>query len=63
VVTGGLEVGVAVMRQKGGSPVLRPLALASVTLLTPALVSAETTKFRIEEATLEDIQTAIRGAD
>jgi hypothetical protein len=43
--------------------VLRPLALASVTLLTPALVSAETTKFRTEEATIEDIQTAIRGAD
>jgi len=40
--------------------VLRQLALASVTLLTPALVSAETTKFRIEEATIEDIQAAIR---
>jgi Asp-tRNA(Asn)/Glu-tRNA(Gln) amidotransferase A subunit family amidase len=48
------------MRRKGGSPVLRQLALASVTLLTPALVSAETTKFRIEEATIEDIQAAIR---
>ena len=39
---------------------LRQLALASVTLLAPALASAETTKFRIEEATIEDIQAAIR---
>ena len=39
---------------------LRQLALASVTVLTPALASAEATKFRIEEATIEDIQAAIR---
>jgi amidase len=39
--------------------VLRQLALASLILLTPSLVSAQTTKFRIEEATIEDIQTAI----
>jgi amidase len=39
--------------------VLRQLALASLILLTPSLVSAQTAKFRIEEATIEDIQTAI----
>jgi amidase len=39
--------------------VLRQLALASFILLTPSLVSAETAKFRIEEATIEDIQAAI----
>jgi amidase len=38
---------------------LRQLALASFILLAPSLVSAETTKFRIEEATIEDIQAAI----
>ena len=37
----------------------RQLALASVTLLAPALASAQTAKFRIEEATIEDIQAAI----
>jgi amidase len=39
--------------------VLRQLALASFIVLTPSLVSAQTAKFRIEEATIEDIQTAI----
>jgi amidase len=39
--------------------VLGRLALASLMLLTPSLVSAQTAKFRIEEATIEDIQTAI----
>ena len=38
---------------------LRQLALASLILLTPPLVSAQTAKFRIEEATIEDIQAAI----
>lgn len=38
---------------------LRELALASFILLTPPLVSAQTAKFRIEEATIEDIQAAI----
>lgn len=38
---------------------LRQLALASFILLTPSLVPAQTAKFRIEEATIEDIQTAI----
>jgi Asp-tRNA(Asn)/Glu-tRNA(Gln) amidotransferase A subunit family amidase len=47
------------MQKKGGSPVLRQLAIASFILLTPSLVSAQTEKFRIEEATIEDIQTAI----
>src|SRR5246127_3153765 len=47
------------MQRKGGSPVLRQLALASFILLTPSLVPAQTAKFRIEEATIEDIQTAI----
>jgi len=39
--------------------VLRHLALASFILLAPALASAQTTKFRIEEATIEDVQAAI----
>jgi amidase len=39
--------------------VLRQLALASFILLTPTLASAQTAKFRIEEATIEDIQAAI----
>jgi amidase len=39
--------------------VLRQLALASFILLAPSLVSAQTAKFRIEEATIEDVQTAI----
>jgi amidase len=39
--------------------VLRQLALASFILLTPSPVSAQPAKFRIEEATIEDIQTAI----
>ncbi len=38
---------------------LRQLALASFILLTPPLASAQTAKFRIEEATIEDIQAAI----
>ena len=41
---------------------LRKLALASLAsfiLLTPALVTAHTASFRIEEATIEDIQGAI----
>ena len=38
---------------------LRQLALASFILLTPTLASAQTAKFRIEEATIEDIQAAI----
>jgi len=41
------------------SHVLRHLALASFILLAPALASAQTTKFRIEEATIEDVQAAI----
>jgi amidase len=39
--------------------VFRQLALASFILLTPSLASAQTTKFPIEEATIEDIQAAI----
>jgi Asp-tRNA(Asn)/Glu-tRNA(Gln) amidotransferase A subunit family amidase len=38
---------------------LRQLALASFILLTPPLVSAQTAKFQIEEATIEDLQAAI----
>ncbi len=38
---------------------LRQLALASFILLAPSWVSADTTKFPIEEATIEDIQAAI----
>jgi len=39
--------------------VLRQLALASFILLTPSIVSAQTANFHIEEATIEDIQTAV----
>jgi Asp-tRNA(Asn)/Glu-tRNA(Gln) amidotransferase A subunit family amidase len=38
---------------------LRQLAFASFILLTPSLASAQTEKFQIEEATIEDIQAAI----
>src|SRR5258706_5708107 len=38
---------------------LRHLVLASFILLTPTLASAQTAKFRIEEATIEDIQAAL----
>src|SRR5712692_1829011 len=44
---------------KGGRAALRQLALASFILLTPSLVSAQTAKFQVEEATIEDIQAAI----
>ncbi len=37
----------------------RQLAVASLILLAPSLVSAQTATFRIEEATIEDIQAAI----
>jgi amidase len=43
--------------------VLRQLAFASFILLTPTLVSAQTGKFRIEEATIEDIQAAMLRGD
>jgi amidase len=39
--------------------VLRQLAFASFILLTPALASAQSAKFPIEEATIEDVQAAI----
>src|SRR5438067_821647 len=42
---------------------LRQLALASFILLTPSLVSAQTAKFQVEEATIEDIQAAILRGD
>src|SRR5438876_6748206 len=38
---------------------LRHLVVASFILLVPELASAQTAKFRIEEATIEDIQSAI----
>ena len=38
---------------------LRHLVVASLILLLPGLASAQTAKFRIEEATIEDIQSAI----
>src|SRR5215475_12191344 len=38
---------------------LRQLALASFIFFTPSLASAQTAKFQIEEATIEDIQAAI----
>src|SRR5499427_110461 len=46
-------------KRKGGRPMLRQLALASLLLLTPSLVSAQDPKFQIEETTIEDIQAAI----
>jgi amidase len=54
-----LKIEKPVMQRKGGRPVLRQLALASFILLTPPLVSAQAAEFRIEEATIEDIQAAI----
>src|SRR6266851_366788 len=51
------------MQRKEGSPVLRQLALASFILLTPRLASAQTAEFRIEEATIEDIQAAIQRGE
>src|SRR5258708_79400 len=42
---------------------LRQLAFASFVLLTPSLASAQTAKFRIEEATIEDIQAAIQRGE
>src|SRR5262245_55700641 len=51
--------GVIVMKRKGGSPMLRLLALASFLLLAPSLGSAQTARFQIEETTIEDIQAAI----
>jgi Asp-tRNA(Asn)/Glu-tRNA(Gln) amidotransferase A subunit family amidase len=47
------------MQGKGGRPVLRQLALAAFISLTPSMVSAQTANFHIEEATIEDIQTAV----
>src|SRR5215475_183797 len=47
------------MKRKGGSRMLRQFALASFVLLAPSLASAQPAKFRIEEATIEDIQSAI----
>src|SRR5438046_4746823 len=38
---------------------LRHLVVASLIVLVPGLASAQTAKFRIEEATIEDIQSAI----
>jgi len=40
--------------------VLRRLAFASLILLAPSLASAQTTRFQIEEATIESIQAAIQ---
>src|SRR5215470_14476868 len=54
---------VPVMQRKGGRPMLRQLAFASFILLTPSLVSAQTAKFKIEEATIEDIQAAIQRGE
>src|SRR5258708_6616422 len=42
---------------------LRQLAFASFILLTPSLACAQTAKFRIEEATIEDIQAAIQRGE
>ena len=42
---------------------LRQLALASFILLAPSVGSAETSKFRIEEATIEAIQAAIQRGE
>jgi len=42
---------------------LRQLAFASFIFLTPSLASAQTAKFQIEEATIEDIQAAIQRGE
>jgi amidase len=42
---------------------LRQLAFATFIALTPQLLSAQTAKFQIEEATIEDIQAAILRGD
>src|ERR1700756_1918439 len=42
---------------------LRHLALASFILLMPLVAPAQTPKFRIEEATIEDIQAAIQRGE
>jgi amidase len=42
---------------------LRQLAFASFIVLSPALLSAETARFPIEEATIEDIQAAIQRGE
>jgi amidase len=42
---------------------LRRLALALCILLAPALALAQTAKFRLEEATIEDIQSAIQRGE
>src|SRR5262249_54893508 len=56
---GGARGDAGKRKEKGGSPMVRQLALASFLLLTPSLASAQTAKFQIEEATIEDIQAAI----
>src|SRR5215470_1764900 len=53
----------SLIQKRGGCPMLRQLALASFILLTPSLVCAQTTKFKIEEATIEDIQGAIQRGE
>src|SRR6202043_2339251 len=47
------------MQRQGKCIMLRQLALASFVLLMSPLVSAQAAEFRIEEATIEDIQGAI----
>src|SRR6202043_3273197 len=47
------------MQRQGKCIMLRQLALASFVLLMSPLVAAQTAEFRIEEATIEDIQAAI----
>jgi amidase len=51
------------LQRKGERPVLRHLALASFILLAPSLAAAQTAKFQIEEATIEDIQAAIQRGE
>jgi hypothetical protein len=51
-------IGKGSSREKEAS-VLRQLALASFIVLAPQLASAQSANFRIEEATIEDIQAAI----
>src|SRR5262249_37733590 len=51
---------VSTVQSKGGCPMLRQLTLAaSLLILMPPPVSAQTAKFQVEEATIEDIQAAI----
>jgi hypothetical protein len=63
IMAGGMFDRARLLQRRGGLPVLRQLALASFILLTPSLASVQAAEFRIEEATIGDIQAAIPPPD